>query len=1205
MRRRLLIAVAVAVLALGLIAGWLLGSASGARFALERLAGWFAGELRVEQLEGRLLGPLRLQRLSWQADADRLQVEQIRLQWQPLALFRGRVLIEQLQADGIDWLPAADRPESAWALPRWQWPWLQPPLAVVLQRLQLDRLSHHGEPLLDRLDAQLQLAADGELQLQQLQIERADDRFRLQGGLPGTATLHWQHADRPPLSAALTVAADAVELEHAAAAGGWLRVRLGQQQWQASARLGPGDLPSALAWPEGLQVAAELTGQSQSAQLSARIEPAAGPGVALAAELLAEPGRLRLPSVRLQPDGGGELSGEASLDPTAMRWDARLTATALRWQPAAGPPLQFDGEWVGAGAGEHGELQIDGELARSDQRASVALAAQWQGGRWQLAPLRLSHQDGRLEIAGQVSTGDHGQADLDVRAEGFSWGWLGLSDPGRLDADARVQARREAAGTWNWQLEIDRLGGDWRGRALTGAGRLQQHQGGAPGGRLALQWGDAQLRAETDGDQLKLQLQRLDLAALDAQISGQLDGWVRLPPQWPPARAEFDLHWQRPGWQQHAVAELSVGGGYDLAADRELRLVLRGWRPWPDQAAADAVLALRGRPQHFQFELKAEQAERRLELAGAAQAAADSLQLQWHSGRLIDPSIASWQLSSTGPWQWQQGRLTALPTTCLEQLPTRLCAALADPAAPLQLQLQALQLQHWVPLLLPDLGWRPQGQLDAAVEFDLVHAAGWPLRGWLQLGAGELGARDRLVVDADPPPPLLRWQQLRLEFDPAELRLQADLAAGGSLDGHWQRPSASADALWDGRLQGRLQQLQVLELLAPDLIDADAELELDLHWQQQPWLAPRGSVELRQLRGKLPALGLRLADSAVSLRRDDGPWLLDGVIASGEGVLRLEGEWPGGGQGRLRLAGERVLVADTRSLRALLSPNLQLDWGPRQQTLQGRVEVLEARVDLERLEAGLQPADDVVVLDPATPQRRPEALAVAADLELRLGPAVQLRGFGFDGGIQGDLKLRQRPGRPASGRGVLELRGDYRAYGQQLSLERGRLLFSGGALDNPGIDLRAGRVVEAQKVGVDVKGAARQPRLNVWAEPPLQQAEALSYLILGRPLRSASSADGAQLGQAAATIGGNYLAAQVGNRLGLDTFGIADSGALGGAAFTVGKYLSPALYLSYGVGLFEPGSVVTLRYLLSQRFDLEIEAAQESRFGANYRWETD
>jgi len=217
-----------------------------------------------------------------------------------------------------------------------------------------------------------------------------------------------------------------------------------------------------------------------------------------------------------------------------------------------------------------------------------------------------------------------------------------------------------------------------------------------------------------------------------------------------------------------------------------------------------------------------------------------------------------------------------------------------------------------------------------------------------------------------------------------------------------------------------------------------------------------------------------------------------------------------------------------------------------------------------------------------------------------LGEKVTLKGFGFDGGISGTLSINERSGRPATARGTMLLRGRYRAYGQDLEISRGRLLFSNSALDNPGIDIRAQRKIKQVTVGIEVLGSAISPQLSVWSEPALDQAEALSYLVLGRPLRSASAAEGAQLGQAAAALGGNLLAGKLGSRLGFDTFGVADSQALGGAAFTVGKYLSPALYLSYGISLFGSGQVVTLRYLLSERFDVEIESGSESRAGVNY-----
>ncbi len=72
----------------------------------------------------------------------------------------------------------------------------------------------------------------------------------------------------------------------------------------------------------------------------------------------------------------------------------------------------------------------------------------------------------------------------------------------------------------------------------------------------------------------------------------------------------------------------------------------------------------------------------------------------------------------------------------------------------------------------------------------------------------------------------------------------------------------------------------------------------------------------------------------------------------------------------------------------------------------------------------------------------------------------------------------------------------------------------------------------------------------------------------------------------------------------VDEVGVEQNTDLGGSAFTVGKYLSPRLYLSYGVGLFEPGQVVTLRYRISDRWSLEgSQGPQNQRVGLDFRIE--
>ena len=75
-------------------------------------------------------------------------------------------------------------------------------------------------------------------------------------------------------------------------------------------------------------------------------------------------------------------------------------------------------------------------------------------------------------------------------------------------------------------------------------------------------------------------------------------------------------------------------------------------------------------------------------------------------------------------------------------------------------------------------------------------------------------------------------------------------------------------------------------------------------------------------------------------------------------------------------------------------------------------------------------------------------------------------------------------------------------------------------------------------------------------------------------------------------------------QLGQDQAGVADSEALGGAALTVGKYLSPRLLLSYGVSLFGEGQVVSLNYLINEAWNLQLDASpKENRGSINYRRE--
>ena len=145
--------------------------------------------------------------------------------------------------------------------------------------------------------------------------------------------------------------------------------------------------------------------------------------------------------------------------------------------------------------------------------------------------------------------------------------------------------------------------------------------------------------------------------------------------------------------------------------------------------------------------------------------------------------------------------------------------------------------------------------------------------------------------------------------------------------------------------------------------------------------------------------------------------------------------------------------------------------------------------------------------------------------------------------------------------------------------------------------------------GLRIRGNAQSPELTVFSDPPMSQANALSYLVAGKPIDEigAGDSEAGAMQTAARSIGaagGGLLAKSLGKRLGVDELAVKDEEMIGGAALTVGQYLSPRLYLSYGVGLFEPGDVITLRYKLSDELAVKTQRGPEdTRAGIEYRIE--
>jgi translocation and assembly module TamB len=122
----------------------------------------------------------------------------------------------------------------------------------------------------------------------------------------------------------------------------------------------------------------------------------------------------------------------------------------------------------------------------------------------------------------------------------------------------------------------------------------------------------------------------------------------------------------------------------------------------------------------------------------------------------------------------------------------------------------------------------------------------------------------------------------------------------------------------------------------------------------------------------------------------------------------------------------------------------------------------------------------------------------------------------------------------------------------------------------------------------------------------MSQNAALHYIVLGRAPGEGTGSDGDLLSKAASSLGlrgGNLIAKTIGQGLGLDEARIETEGDLQKASFVAGRYLSPSLYVSYGIGLFDPISTLRLRYLLSRKWTLQAETGTATGADVLYRVE--
>ena len=872
-------------------------------------------------------------------------------------------------------------------------------------------------------------------------------------------------------------------------------------------------------------------------------------------------------------------------------------------------------------AGTLADYRYDGTGVLAIDGRAATLAARGKGSDTQLVLERLD-LDARRGAASAGVLAAEGTADLaamtvdvNVTATDIDPRWWNAGWPGRLRGTAVMRAGLAPFGVAFNSLDI---AGTLRGYTLALRGAVEYN---APD-----RWRLAGVRLASGANRVAL-----DGALRPAGLDLVADVDV----------ADLNLLW--PGLRGAAAGKVAIGGSFDEPSGRgrlagrgiafrdfsleQVTIVgeLGGARTAPLALQLEATGAARGpiRLQRVVAAASGTSAAHRvtLDLSGEewrAQAAGDgAFAARTWRGTL---SQAEFDEDLLGRWQLVEPaavvvgtREASLATVCLEH-PSggRWCGALdvrGQPSDRLVLVAQNFDLKTLRPVLPPAVSLEGVYQLSASL-FDLTGnpRGAFALTGEKTHVRATTGEQQTYAADLDD-------LRAGATLGNGRVELTATLRGGdtGKVDLNASiRDVRLSNSPIDGTLRAVWPDVGFLTLLAPELGQLGGSVAAEL--------AVSGTVDEPEVDGKstwqggrvaVPAWGLVIDGIEATASSRGGRALeFDAKGSIGEGRVTLTGQteldpranWPT----RLALRGDSVRAVQLPEAEVFVTPDLAATVAWPDVRVTGTVKMPRASLGLSALPAqAVVPSADAVVhgRDGLRAARR---LQLHAAVDIVLGDEVHYAGLDLDTKVTGALHVDAEPNRSAIATGALTLAGTYNAYGQKLTLERGQLLFS-GPIDDPGVDVRAVRTIDTTRVGVELAGTIKSPRTRVFSTPTMSDADALSYLLLGRPMTGNGTGETATLQAAALTMGLNQalpVVQRLGATLGLDELSVqttaTDTGAL-----MAGKNLSPKLYIRYSYGLFNRIGGLLLRFKFSERLSVETRSGDQKSMDLLYTVEKD
>ena len=1198
--------------------GVILGTQAGSRWVLGQVPG-----LQVDNFAGRLGGQWSADHLLWEQGTSRVEVDRPIFAWSPGCLTRMTLCIDQLQADrvSLQFPPGDDSSSGPVSLPD-----LKLPLAIEVGDVKVGNVLFNGIEQLKGMQMAAQWTAKG-LRIDSVHVEREDLNVEMSGllqpngdwplALQGNISL--PAPDGKLLALALKVDGNVrTTLNLTADTSGYLNAHIaGELQPLAdnlpaqlkitSEQFNPGfDLPDTLQVEQlvlsakgDLKDGYELNG---SATLPAENTPvnlllkgrvdARGAQIA-ALQLTSGPQQhLKLSG---QVDWHQGLSAEAKIDWLEFPWHNLYPVIAkpdVDLRTFSGEVSYRDGNYLG-----NFKADLDGPAGK------FSLSSPFSGdlGKIFLPELKLVAGQGKAEghVNVQFADGVAWDTALDLSAINPAY-WV-AELPGTLAGPLR------SAGEFkNERLKLD-ANLDLKGR-LRGLPAMLQAKAAGEGeawtvSALDIRLGDNRINGTASLQQqikAQLDLNLPRLGQLWPELRGQLKGQVDVAGTLKAPQGKVVLNGQQLAFADNHLQNLTLNASLD--GNQRGRIDLKG----SGIQAGDTqfgVLTANGSGDIKRQQLKLALQGPTLQLGMALDGGLDKD--NWR-GRLVSGDVKAggqdWQLQKPARLERLADGRVNLGAQCWISGPASLCSEdqrlVPDPQLRLHLKQFPLDsLAQWLP---KDFQW--QGQLNADLLLDLPAS----------------GPKGQVVVDASGGTLRIKDKGQWLNFPYQTFKLTSNLTP--------DRVDTRFD--FDG---GKLGQLMLSARINPlpknKPITGEFRLSgLDVS-VARPFV-PMVEKLTGQLNGSGTIAGGLLAphingNVALTGGEVSGPQLPTNfenlqltANINGE-TAQLNGGWTSGKQGQGSISGDvawgkatavNVLVKGNH-LPVTVEPYAKLEVAPdlkislnANNTLMiaGTVNVPKGEIVVRELPPStVKISDDTVIVGQQVSDEAPP-MVVDMDINVVVGQELlTFSGFGLNADLAGQVHI----GNNMDTRGELRLNnGRYRAYGQRLTIRRARLLFA-GPIDQPYLDIEAVRQTDDVIAGIRLTGSAEQPTTQIFSEPAMSQEQALSYLVLGRPLTGTGEDDNllAQAALGLGLMGSSGITTDLANHLGIKDFELDTEGSGNDTAVVASGKINERLSVRYGVGVFEPASTIALRYKLSKRVYVEVASGVASSLDIFYK----